>query len=327
VLWFACWVFALSTYERGAAEPTDGMVPPGWKGNPWGPAVTVARREGKLAPIPMTDMMTKWDSWGRKVLRDGDIVFRHGDARTVLGFVPLSRFIAHASGSKFSHTGIIAIEDGDPVVYDCSSWGIQRQPLSVWMLDSIGSFGVKRLRPHLSRHTAGVLGFCRKVFEQQVPFDDEFRMGDSKLYCVEMTEKAFRSQGLALSEPVRIGDWENLGQYPLTALAFVHCSGFVLENAITLEQPVYLPGNQRQGIWASPLLDTVYPYPKKAKPKSDPPADASGRLSLRGDLAMTAFAVKEISSSYAQLPWRLIGDVLVSLPARDQVQLADAEGE
>ena len=144
---------------------------------------------------------------------------------TVLGFVPLSRFIAHASGSVFSHTGIIAIEDGDPVVYDCSSWGVQRQPLSVWMLDSIGSFGVKRLKPHLSRHTAGVLGFCRKVFEKQVPFDDEFRMGDSKLYCVEMTENAFRSQGLPLSEPVRIGDWENLGQYPLTALAFVRLLG------------------------------------------------------------------------------------------------------
>ena len=66
MLWFACWIVALSTYERGAAEPTDEMVPPGWKGNPWGPAATVARREGKLAPIPMTDTMTKWDSWGRE---------------------------------------------------------------------------------------------------------------------------------------------------------------------------------------------------------------------------------------------------------------------
>ena len=71
----------------------------------------------------------------------------------------------------------------------------------------------------------------------------------------------------------------------------------------------------------------MYPYPKKAETKSDPPADASGRLSLRGDLAMTAFAVKEISRLYAQLPWRLIGDVLVSLPSRDDLQLADSEGK
>ena len=217
MLWFAAWMIALSTYERGAAELTDGMTPPGWTGNPWGPAATAARLTGKLPAISMTRSMAQWDHWGRSMLRDGDIVFRLGDARTLLGFLPLSRFIAHASGSAFSHTGIIAMEDGCPVVYDCSSSGIQRQPFAVWMLDSIGSFGVKRLKPHLSTHIAGVLGYCRKVFEDQVPFDDEFRIDDSRLYCVEMTEKAFRSEKLELSKPVCIGDWDNLVQYPLTA--------------------------------------------------------------------------------------------------------------
>jgi len=301
------------------------MVPPGWTGNPWGPAATVARHEGKLPPIPMTARMTQWDRWGRTALRDGDIVFRHGDARTMLGFLPLSRFIAHASGSAFSHTGIVAIESGDPVVYDCSSWGVQRQPLSVWMLDSIGSFGVKRLKGHLSRHIPGVLGFCRKVFEQQVAFDDEFRLDDSKLYCVELTEKAFRSQGLALSEPVRIGDWENLVHYPLTALAIIRCSGFVLERPISLDQPVYLPGNQRQGIWASRLLETV--YPKRSKPIGEPPAGSSGSLSLRGDVAVTAFVVKEMHRSYSELPWRLIADALVTLPPPKAAQVVDSEGD
>jgi hypothetical protein len=51
------------------------------------------------------------------------------------------------------------------------------------------------------------------------PFDVEFRPDDAAFYCVELTEKAFRSQGLKLSEPARIGDWEHLGSYPLTALA------------------------------------------------------------------------------------------------------------
>ena len=103
----------VSAYERGAAEATDGMIPQGWKGNPWGPAAAVARRTGKLPPVPMTKTMLQWDGWGRKVLRDGDIVFRLGDARTMLGFLPLSRFIAHAKWkSAFSHTGIVAIEDG-----------------------------------------------------------------------------------------------------------------------------------------------------------------------------------------------------------------------
>ena len=149
------------------------------------------------------------------------------------GMFPLSLFIAKATGSAFSHTGIVAIEDGSPVVYDCSSSGIQRQPFEVWMLDCVGSMGVKRLKPEHRHHIPGVLAFCRKVFEQQIPFDFEFHPDDSALYCLEMTEKAFRSQGLALSESVRIGDWEHLVRYPLTALAIPYFTGYVLDRPIS----------------------------------------------------------------------------------------------
>ena len=93
------------------------------------------------------------------------------------------------------------------------------------MLDCVGAMGVKRLKPEHRRHIPGVIGYCRKVFEQQVPFDYEFRLDDAAFYCLELTEKAFRSQGLALSEPVRIGDWENLTSYPLTALAIPSSRG------------------------------------------------------------------------------------------------------
>ena len=157
------------------------------------------------------------------MLRHGDIVFRLGDARVVRGMVPLSRFIARATGSPFSHTGVVAIEDGSPVVYDCSSAGVQRQPFEVWMLDSLGALGVKRLKPEHRERIAGVIDYCRAAFERQVPFDNGFRMEDDSLYCVELTEKAFRSQGLALSEPVRIGDWEYLASFPLTALLIPAC--------------------------------------------------------------------------------------------------------
>jgi hypothetical protein len=150
--------------------------------------------------------MVRWQSWRRNVLRDGDIVCRLGDARVVRGKVALSRFIALATGSPFSHAGIVAIEDGSAVVYDCSSAGIQRQPFEVWMLDSIGPLGVKRLKAEHRKDIAGVMDYCRAAFDRQVPFDYGFRMEDDALYCLELTEKAFRSQGLALSEPVRIGD-------------------------------------------------------------------------------------------------------------------------
>jgi hypothetical protein len=298
--WFCCWIIALATDERGAEEATDWMRPPAWSGNYWGPAASRARLAGQLPPLPLTPAMARWKRWGRSVLREGDIVFRLGDARTLRGIFPLSLFIARATGSPFSHAGIVAIEDGSPVVYDCSADGIQRQPFEVWMLDCVGSLGVKRLKPEHRRHIPGVIGYCRKVFEQQVPFDYQFRLDDAELYCLELTEKAFRSQGLALSEPVRIGDWEHLNRYPLTALATPYVTGLMLERPITLEQPVYLPGNGRQGVWASPLLETVFGPKPKLDRKAAP--GQPGGLSLRGDLELAVFVVRELRRSYSELP-------------------------
>ena len=315
MLWFFCWTVAIFNYEQGAAEPTDWMSPPGWSGNFWGPAATRARAAGELPPIQLSTSMAQWDRWGHTVLRDGDIVFRLGDARTLGGCFPLSWFIATATGSRYSHTGIVAIEDGSPVVYDCSSAGIQRQPFPVWMLDCLGPLGVKRLKPDHRRHIPAVLGFCRDVFEKQVPFDYEFLIDDSKLYCVEMTEKAFRSQGLVLSEPVRIGDWENLVHYPLTAMAFLQCSGLALEQPISLDQPVYLPGNETQGIWASPLLETV--YPRKTDQRAKPQVREPKKLNLQGDFTVFKFVLGELHRSYNELPVRLILD---HIPIRSRTE-------
>ena len=126
---------------------------------------------------------------------------------------------------------------------------------------------MKRLKPERRKAIPGVLAYCRKVFEQQVPFDYSFDLDDSALYCLEMTEKAFRSQGLALSEPVRLGDMENATRYPICISLFVSLSPLVLKKPLTLEQAVYMPGNGRHGMWASPLLEAVY----------SPPADRNDR--------------------------------------------------
>jgi hypothetical protein len=167
------------------------------------------------------------------------------------------------------------------------------------MLDCVGALGVKRLKPEYRRRIPGVIGYSRAIFEQQVPFDSGFRPDDAALYCVELTEKAFRSQGLALSQPVRIGDWEHLESYPLTVLATPYVTGLMLGRPITLEQPVYLPGNERQGVWASPLLETVFgPGPGRERRAA---RFRAGRLSLWGDLELAAFAAGELRRSYAEL--------------------------
>jgi hypothetical protein len=325
VLYFIAWIVALATYEPGGSEPTDWMNPPDYTGNPWGPEAWRARRMGQLPPLLSSPGMARWRNWGRETLREGDIVFRLGDARVIRGMAPLSRFIARATGSPFSHTGIVAIEDGSPVVYDCSSPGIQRQPFEVWMLDSLGALGVKRLRPEHRGRIPGVIGFCRAAFERQVPFDPGFRMEDDSLYCLELTEKAFRSQGLPLSEPVRIGDWEYLASFPLTAFLIPPVTGMVLDRPITLEQSVYVPGNERNGVWASPSLETIFgPAPKVFR---DAAIGEPGRLNLRGDLDLLVFTLGELRRSYIVLPARLFCDLVLGLRVREPLPVDSPELE
>ncbi|MFO0888565.1 MAG: YiiX/YebB-like N1pC/P60 family cysteine hydrolase [Isosphaeraceae bacterium] len=294
MMWFYGLVAVLGMAGKDAAEATDWMKPATWRGNFWGPEATRARETGELPPLPINPAMTRWAIWGKGLLRDGDIVFRLGDAKALGGAFPLSQFIAAATGSRFSHTGIVAVEGGSPVVYDCSSAGVQCQPFEIWMLDCVGALGVKRLRPAYRDRIPGILDYCRAKFERQVPFDFGFRPDDAAFYCVELTEKAFRSQGLALSEPVRIGDWEHLGNYPLTAIAAPLATRLFATGQISLEQPVYVPGNDREGVWASPLLETVYSgdaHPGERAEHAD-----GARVTIRRDLDIILYAIGAVRS-------------------------------
>jgi Permuted papain-like amidase enzyme, YaeF/YiiX, C92 family len=253
------WVLALLINAPQEAEMSERMAPPGWQGNFWGPEATKARHEGRMPPIVATRHMARWDRWGRQVLRDGDIVFRLGDARLAHGYFPMSRFLANASNSKFSHTGVVAIEEEGPVVYDTTRGGVARQPFCVWVLDNVGSIGVKRLRPEHQAAIPKVLAYCRRVFDDQVPFDYELTDDDTALYCVEMTERAFRAAGIELSKPIRLGDMERASEFPLCMFGLAIASRWALKHPLTFDHLVYFPGNERHGIWSAKQLATIVP--------------------------------------------------------------------
>lgn len=251
------WILVLMVNTDDGLEPSDRLVPRGWEGNAWGPVATQAREAGSLPPVVLTPRMAQWDQWGRQVLRDGDIVFRRGDAHILFGLFPFSRFIANANNSLYSHTGVVSIENGAPVVYDTTKLGVRRQPFAVWTLDITGAFAVKRLRPELRDRIPAVLAFCRRAFAEQVPFDYNLRPDDESLYCVEMTEKAFRAAGLVLSEPILLGDMERATEFPLCMFGLWAVSQVALDQPLSFDQGVFFPGNERNGIWSSPYLETV----------------------------------------------------------------------
>jgi len=261
-MWMIVWLMTTFVSSHDGKEPTDRLIPETWQGNPWGPEATRARETGEIPPIVLTPLMKQWDAWGKTVLRDGDILFRRGDAKLLFGRFPFSRFLARVSNSRFSHTGIVSIEQGEPFVYDTTKAGVRRQPFHVWILDNAGPFGVKRVRPENRQYTAAAIRYCRDLYLRQPPFDYNLNMDDQAYYCLEMTEKAYRSGGLALSEPLRLGDMENIARFPICVLVFLKLSD------LSLEQPVYFPGNSRHGIWSSPKLVTVYeskPTPEESQ--------------------------------------------------------------
>jgi hypothetical protein len=251
-MWTFVWLMSVVFASHDGKEPTDRLVPETWQGNPWGPEATRARATGEIPPVAMTPLMSQWDVWGKQVLRDGDILFRRGDAKLLFGRFPFSRFLARVSNSRFSHTGIVAIEGGEPVVYDTTKAGVRRQPFPIWILDNAGPFAVKRVRPADQPYTDKAVRYCRELFARQLPFDYDLGMGDEAFYCVEMTEKAYRSNGMPLSEPVKLGDMENITRFPMCVLVFLKLSN------LSLDQTAYFPGNEQHGIWSCPRLVTVY---------------------------------------------------------------------
>lgn len=253
------WCLSLVLFPPEEREMSERFAPPGFVGNFWGPGATAAREDGGLPPIPRTTHMLRWEGWARQNLKDGDIVFRMGDARLLHGYFPMSRFLANCSNSPFSHTGIVAIEKGQPVVYDTTRPAVARQPFCVWVLDNVGKIGVKRLRPEYRGAIPRVVAYCRRVYLEQVPFDYELGLDDSSLYCIEMTVKAFKSAGIELCKPIALGDMERAPEFPLCMYGLRFASRKVLEHPLDFDTMVYFPGNDRHGIWSAKQLMTVVP--------------------------------------------------------------------
>jgi hypothetical protein len=253
------WFISLVLFPPEEREMSERLAPPGFVGNYWGPEATEARDEGKLPPVFLTPHMARWDRWGRQNLRDGDIVFRMGDARLLHGYFPMSRFLANCSNSRFSHTGIVAIEKDGPVVYDVVRPAVARQPFCVWILDNVGSFGVKRLRPEFRDAIPGIVGYCRRVHHEQVPFDYELGLDDSAMYCIELTLKAYKAGGIELCKPIALGDMERAPEFPLCMYGLRFASRYALERPLDFDTLVYFPGNDRHGIWSGKQLMTVVP--------------------------------------------------------------------
>jgi hypothetical protein len=136
--------------------------------------------------------------------RNGDIVFHTSRSAQSVA-------IQLATGSPYSHMGIVYIRDGEPFVLEAVQ-PVKLTPLAAWIeRGQEGHLVVKRLRDADARLTAGTLQRMRAVGEQLAgkDYDPYFEWSDDRIYCSELVWKIFdRGAGIRLGEPQTIADFD-----------------------------------------------------------------------------------------------------------------------
>jgi len=176
-------------------------------------------------------------------LNDGDIIFQTSRSSQSLA-------VQRATGSKYSHMGIVFFRGGKPYVLEAVST-VKFTPLSQWVARGVdGQFVVKRLRNSDEVLTSVALERLRaeagKFTGRQ--YDLTFEWSDERIYCSELVWKAYdRSLGIQIGKLQKIRDF-NLSDPSVKAKMRERYG-----SEIPLSEPVISP----VAMFESPLLVTV----------------------------------------------------------------------
>jgi hypothetical protein len=176
-------------------------------------------------------------------VREGDIVFHTSRSAQSLA-------IQRATGSPYSHMGLVLFRDGKPFVFEAVAT-VRHTPLAAWIRrGDKGRYVVKRLADAdtiltpeaLERLRAAARSFAGK------PYDLTFEWSDTRIYCSELVWKIYR-QALG----IELGALQRLGAFKLDDRAVRLKLEERYRGAVPLGEPVISPGE----MFASPRLSTV----------------------------------------------------------------------
>jgi uncharacterized protein YycO len=136
-------------------------------------------------------------------LHDGDVVFQTSRSSQSIA-------VQNATGSRYSHMGIVFIRKGKPFVYEAAS-EVQYTPLDVWVARGIGGHVVAKRLQNASAilNPAGVerLRQAARGFEGK-PYDLTFEWSDDRIYCSELVWKIYqRALGVELGALQKIKEF------------------------------------------------------------------------------------------------------------------------
>ena len=176
-------------------------------------------------------------------VRTGDLIFQTSRSAQ-------SAAIQRATGSNWSHMGMIVLKGGQPYVLEASAT-VRFTPLARWVAFGVGRhFTVKRLADADELLTPEALKRLDRVGEGFLgrPYDLTFDWSDEKMYCSELVWKMYdRALGIEIGKLQKIREF-NLTD-PVVAAAFKQRYG----DAVPMDEPVISP----VAMFDSPLLVQV----------------------------------------------------------------------
>jgi uncharacterized protein YycO len=136
--------------------------------------------------------------------RDGDIIFHTSRSAQSLA-------IQKATGSRYSHMGIVYLEDGQPMVFEAVE-PVKLTPLATWIARGVnGHYVVKRLADAETLLTPEALQRMLdigKTFEDR-HYDLAFEWSDDRIYCSELVWKIYqRALGIEVGQLRTISDFD-----------------------------------------------------------------------------------------------------------------------
>lgn len=140
----------------------------------------------------------------KDLVQNGDIIFQTSGSRQ-------SKAIQLATHSRYSHMGIIYIENGKPYVYEAIQ-PVKLTPLEAWIKrGEEGKYVVKRLKSSEKILTPTVLEKMRKEGNKYrgKNYDIYFEWTNDRIYCSELVWKIYRdAAGIEIGRLQRLKDFD-----------------------------------------------------------------------------------------------------------------------
>lgn len=176
-------------------------------------------------------------------LMEGDLIFHESKSAQ-------SKAVQAATGSKFSHMGMIVQRSGKPHVLEAAGT-VNFTPLAQWIARGEGGrYTVKRLKERAKVLTPEALAKASAMIKQLAgkPYDLTFEWSDDRIYCSELVWKIYDK-----AAGVQIGTLQKLKEFKLDAPEVRPMLKQRYGDNVPLEEPVISP----VAMFDSQLLEVV----------------------------------------------------------------------